>query len=132
MFFISKDKNTLCPLGLICKNLPTLIHSWGMRSQTIAVQLGVETKTYQNLMGCTFIPVMMKKHSNNIKAVSNGLYKCKSKGSHSVSKGHPLGCNIDTQRSLSTYKSTQVYMRQKSRLYGFTSYLDNAIWSHMS
>lgn len=41
------------------------------------------------------------KKLNKIETVSHGLYTCKSKGSHSVSKGHSLGCSIETQRSTS-------------------------------
>lgn len=90
MFFISKDKSILLPLGIIFKSLAILIHTGEMGNQTIAMQIGKGTKTYQNLMSCVFIPVLMEKKKKNskIEAVSNGLYKCKFKGSHSVSKGH--------------------------------------------
>lgn len=61
MFFISKDKSILLPLGIIFKSLAILIHTGEMGNQTIAMQMGKGTKTYQNLMSCVFIPVLMKK-----------------------------------------------------------------------
>lgn len=61
MFFISKDKSILLPLGIIFKSLAILIHTGEMGNQTIAMQIGKGTKTYQNLMSCVFIPVLMEK-----------------------------------------------------------------------
>ena len=88
MFFISKDKSILLPLGIIFKSLPILIHTGEMGNQTIAMQMGKGTKTSQNLMSCFYSSFDEKKKNSKIEAVSNGLYKCKFKGSHSVSKGH--------------------------------------------
>ena len=87
MFFISKDKRIFFPLGIIFKSLPILIYTGQMGNQATAMQMGKGTKTYQNLMSSVFIPVLIKKTSK-IEGVSKGLYKCKFKGFHSVSKGH--------------------------------------------
>lgn len=79
---------------------------------------------------CFYSSSDLKKKNSKIEAVSNGLYKCKFKGSHSVSKGHSWVQCRHTEVKVSN--STQVCLRWKSRLYGFTSYPGNFLCLHLS
>ena len=79
MFFISKDKSILLPLGIIFKSLPILIHTGEMGNQTIAMQMGKGTKTSQNLMSCFYSSFDEKKKTVRLKLYQMGYINVNSR-----------------------------------------------------
>lgn len=125
-FSFPKTKGYFPPLVLYLR-VSRYLDTGQMGNQAIAMQMGKGTKTYQNLMSCVFIPVLIKKKPVRLKVYQKGYINVNSRAFILWAKvTHE--CSVDRGQGL----STQVCLRWKSRLYGFTSYLENFLWSHLS